>query len=165
MKDVRPTSGKVLQALFNILGDINNFKFLDLFAGTGRVGLEALNRGAEFIAFVESVRERAENIKSLKNLNNLNSLVLSLEVKRAVIWLAKREYKFDVIFADPPYNLGWGEKFLSINNLAKLLKPDGVLIFERSVREELCLNLNSEFELISTRDYGETCLDFLKLKI
>ena len=162
MKDVRPTSGKVLQALFNILGDINNFKFLDLFAGTGRVGLEALKRGAEFIAFVESVRERAENIKSLKNLNNSNSLVLSLEVKRAVIWLAKREYKFDVIFADPPYNLGWGEKFLSINNLAKLLKPDGVLIFERSVREELCLN--SEFELTSTRDYGETCLDFLKLK-
>ena len=163
MKDVRPTSGKVLQALFNILGDINNFKFLDLFAGTGRVGLEALARGAEFIAFVESVRDRADKIKSLKILNNLNSLILSLEVKRAVTWLAKREYKFDVIFADPPYNLDWGKNFLALNNLEKLFKPESILIFERSKREDLILNLN--YELISTRDYGETVLEFLKLKI
>lgn len=163
MKDVRPTSGKVLQALFNILGDINNFKFLDLFAGTGRVGLEALARGAEFIAFVESVRDRADKIKSLKILNNLNSLILSLEVKRAVTWLAKREYKFDVIFADPPYNLDWGKNFLALNNLDKLLTPESILVFERSKREDLILNLN--YELISTRDYGETVLEFLKLKI
>ncbi|MBQ3626789.1 MAG: RsmD family RNA methyltransferase [Synergistaceae bacterium] len=163
MKDVRPTSGKVLQALFNILGDINNFKFLDLFAGTGRVGLEALERGAEFIAFVESVRDRADKIKSLKILNNLNSLILSLEVKRAITWLVKREYKFDVIFADPPYNLDWGKNFLAINNLDKLLKPESILVFERSKREDLILNLN--YELISTRDYGETVLEFLKLKI
>lgn len=163
MKDVRPTSGKVLQALFNILGDINNFKFLDLFAGTGRVGLEALNRGAEFIAFVESVRDRADKIKSLKILNNLNSLILSLEVKRAITWLVKRGYKFDVIFADPPYNLDWGKNFLAINNLDKLLTPESILVFERSKREDLILNLN--YELISTRDYGETVLEFLKLKI
>ena len=163
MKDVRPTSGKVLQALFNILGDINNFKFLDLFAGTGRVGLEALARGAEFIAFVESVRDRADKIKSLKILNNLNSLILSLEVKRAVTWLVKREYKFDVIFADPPYNLDWGKNFLALNNLDKLLTPESILVFERSKREDLILNLN--YELISTRDYGETVLEFLKLKI
>ena len=163
MKDVRPTSGKVLQALFNILGDINNFKFLDLFAGTGRVGLEALARGAEFIAFVESVRDRADKIKSLKILNNLNSLILSLEVKRAITWLVKREYKFDVIFADPPYNLDWGKNFLAINNLDKLLTPESILVFERSKREDLILNLN--YELISTRDYGETVLEFLKLKI
>ncbi|MBQ3377790.1 MAG: RsmD family RNA methyltransferase [Synergistaceae bacterium] len=163
MKDVRPTSGKVLQALFNILGDINNFKFLDLFAGTGRVGLEALERGAEFIAFVESVRDRADKIKSLKILNNLNSLILSLEVKRAITWLVKREYKFDVIFADPPYNLDWGKNFLAINNLDKLLTPESILVFERSKREDLILNLN--YELISTRDYGETVLEFLKLKI
>ncbi|MBQ9897254.1 MAG: RsmD family RNA methyltransferase [Synergistaceae bacterium] len=163
MKDVRPTSGKVLQALFNILGDINNFKFLDLFAGTGRVGLEALERGAEFIAFVESVRDRADKIKSLKILNNLNSLILSLEVKRAITWLVKREYKFDVIFADPPYNLDWGKNFLALNNLDKLLTPESILVFERSKREDLILNLN--YELISTRDYGETVLEFLKLKI
>ena len=163
MKDVRPTSGKVLQALFNILGDINNFKFLDLFAGTGRVGLEALARGAEFIAFVESVRDRADKIKSLKILNNLNSLILSLEVKRAITWLVKREYKFDVIFADPPYNLDWGKNFLAINNLDKLLTPESILVFERSKREDLILNLN--YELISTRDYGETVLEILKLKI
>ena len=163
MKDVRPTSGKVLQALFNVLGDINNFKFLDLFAGTGRVGLEALERGAEFIAFVESVRDRADKIKRLKILNNLNSLILSLEVKRAITWLVKREYKFDVIFADPPYNLDWGKNFLAINNLDKLLPPESILVFERSKREDLILNLN--YELISTRDYGETVLEFLKLKI
>lgn len=163
MKDVRPTSGRVLQALFNILGDVSGISFLDLFAGTGRVGLEALNRGAESVIFVESVKPRAVEISNklnkLKNKNNCT--VLSLEVRRAVSWLLKRDKKFDVIFADPPYNAGWGGEFLKLNNLAELLSPNGILIFEHSAREEFLIN-NPEFEyLMPRRDYGESCLSIL----
>ena len=64
MKEVRPTSGRVLSAMFSILGGrVEGAKFLDLFAGTGRVGLEALRRGAESCIFVESVKARAEEIR------------------------------------------------------------------------------------------------------
>ena len=157
MKDVRPTSGKVLQALFNILGDINGKKFLDLFAGTGHVGLEAIKRGADSCVFVENVKTRAENIKKFSP----DSLVLSLEIRRAVSWLIKREMKFDIIFADPPYNSGWCEEILKVPNLEKLFADDCVFILEHSSREKFEIN-NEIFELISQRGYGETCLSFVK---
>ena len=164
MKDVRPTSGKVLQALFNILGDINGAKFLDLFAGTGHVGLEALKRGAESCVFVESVKARAEAIKKLAPA----SLVLSLEVRRAVSWLVKHSdpdehsMKFNIIFADPPYNSGWCGEILKIPNLEKLFEDDCVFILEHSSREKFEINNSSNFEIISMREYGETCLSFVK---
>ena len=157
MKDVRPTSGKVLQALFNILGDISGAKFLDLFAGTGRVGLEALNRGAESCVFVESVRPRADAIKKISP----ESLVLSLEVRRAITWLTKREMKFNIIFADPPYNSGWCEEIFKLPGLEKLFEDDCIFIIEHSSRE--IMNMNEDFEIISRRDYGETCLSFFNL--
>jgi len=141
MKDVRPTSGKVLQALFNILGDINGSKFLDLFSGTGHVGLEALKRGAESCVFVENVRPRADAIKKLSP----DSLVLSLEVRRAVSWLVKREIKFDIIFADPPYNSGWCGEILKIPGLEQIFSDDCVFILEHSIREKFEIN-NEKFE-------------------
>jgi len=174
MKDIRPTSGKVLQALFNILGDINGTKFLDLFAGTGHVGLEALKRGAESCVFVESIRPRADDIrKEVEKYYPVvapdkgretacgGGVILSLEVRRAVSWLVKREMKFDIIFADPPYNFGWCREILKIPGLEKLFADECVFILEHSSREKFEIN-NEIFELISRRDYGETCLSFIK---
>ena len=162
MKDVRPTSGRVMSALFSILGGkVEGVKFLDLFAGTGRVGFEALNRGAELCVFVESVRNRAEEIRRVCGEN----VVLSLEVRRAVSWMVKRGMKFDVIFADPPYNSGWCEVLPSIPNLKALFAENAVLILEHSVREGVTLADNpNNLEIISEREYGETCLTFIQAK-
>ena len=158
LKDCRPTQGRVLLALFSILGDrVRGCKFLDLFAGTGQVGLEALKRGAESSVFVESVKARAEEIRRKSG----GSVVLSLEVRRAVSWLVKREMKFDIIFADPPYCSGWCGTLPAIPNLSNLFADDAVMVIEHSVREPLTVK---NFEIISTREYGETCLTFLKLK-
>ena len=151
MKDVRPTSGRVLSALFSILGGkVEGAKFLDLFAGTGRVGLEALRRGAGECVFVESVRARAEELRQKAG----GSLVLSLEVRRAVSWLVKRGGKFDVIFADPPYCAGWCEAVTKIPGLDELFAEGGVMVVEHSAREKL--------EGWDTREYGETCLTFIR---
>lgn len=159
MKDVRPTSGRVLSALFNILGDISGARFLDLFAGTGRVGLEALERGAGSCVFVESVKARADSIKNFSP----GSLILSLEVRRAVSWLVKREMKFNIIFADPPYSCGWCDEIFEVPNLEKIFDPDDcVFVIEHSRREPLTPKNN--FEIVSQRDYGETCLTFLRRK-
>ena len=160
MKDVRPTSGRVLSALFSILGGkIAGAGFLDLFAGTGRVGLEALSRGAESCVFVESVKARADELRRVSG----DSLVLSLEVRRAVSWLVKREMTFDVIFADPPYSSGWCGTLPALLNLRLLFAPEAVMVIEHSVREPLTLSENpNALEIISSRDYGETCLTFLR---
>lgn len=160
MKDIRPTSGKVLAALFSILGGkIEGAKFLDLFAGTGHVGLEALRRGAELCVFVESVRARADDIRRLAG----DNIVLGLEVRRAVSWLVKREIKFDVIFADPPYSSGWCDVIPELKDLSRLFSDGCVMIMEHSIREPLTLKDNiNNLEIISHRDYGETCLTFLQ---
>lgn len=161
MKDVRPTSGRVVSALFSILGGkVEGARFLDLFAGTGRVGLEALRRGAESCVFAESVKTRAEELRRLAG----GSVVLGLEVRRAVSWLVKREMTFDVIFADPPYSSGWCEVLPALPNLNALFAHDAVMAVEHSAREELTLSDNPNgLKVVSVRDYGETCLTFLKL--
>ena len=164
MKDVRPTSGRVLLALFSalgsMLGPLEGRRFLDLFAGTGRVGMEALERGASTV-FVESLRPRAGAIeRALPAERPEGTLVLALELRRAVPWLLKRGMAFDAVFADPPYHEGWGAELLGVRNLAELVAPGGVLVAEHSVREELAPT--PAWELLSRRDYGETRLSFLR---
>lgn len=145
--------------MFNILGGrVEGAKFLDLFAGTGRVGLEALRRGAESCVFVESVKSRAEDLRK----HAPDSLVLGLEVRRAVSWLVKRGMTFDVIFADPPYCSGWCEALPVVPGLAGLLEHDGILVVEHSARE--VLDLAGAFVIDSVREYGETALTFLRVQ-
>lgn len=167
MKEVRPTSGRVLLALFSILGSqgsmpgsLEGLRFLDLFAGTGRVGLEALERGASLVVWVESVRARAQAIeRSLPRAASDGTTVLNLELKRAVAWLSKREWVFDVVFADPPYHEGWGTSLLGVKGLSDLLAPEGILVVEHAIREPLAVS--SGWRLDSSREYGETALAFL----
>ncbi|MBQ3446975.1 MAG: RsmD family RNA methyltransferase [Synergistaceae bacterium] len=175
MKDVRPTSGRVLSALFSILGDrVEGGMFLDLVAGTGRVGLEAMKRRAGWCVFVEGVKSRADEIRRkidvMNNSDDIDSpatpanIILSLEVRRAVTWLVKRSMKFTVIFADPPYNSGWCETLPSIPGLDALFMPDTVMVIEHSAREPVTLTVNPHnLTVTSTREYGETCLTFLQM--
>ena len=165
MKDIRPTSGRVLSALFSILGDvIEGAEFLDLFAGTGRVGFEALRRGAKRAVFVEGVRNRADDIKrSLKDSDS--HIVLSLEIRRALSWLVKHDMRFTVIFADPPYNSGWPEILPALPNLDAAFSPGALMVIEHSAREPLTLSNNPyNFAITSQREYGETCLTFLQIE-
>lgn len=162
MKDVRPTSSKVLQALFNILGPLNGKTFLDLFAGSGRVGLYAYEKGARPVVEVELLRKRATAIRQMFRGEDTDFIVLSMDIRRALGWLARREFYFDIVFADPPYEEGWPSKIIELmTEYERLLKDDGVLIIEHSVREcvEVPLHL---FVLDDRRTYGDTVLTFLK---
>ena len=167
MKEVRPTSGRVLLALFSILdsmrgavGSLEGARFLDLFAGTGRVGLEALRRGAASVVFVESVRARAQTIeRSVPHTAPGSAAVLNLELRRAIAWLRRRKKVFDVVFADPPYHEGWGAALPGIGGLAELLAPGGVMVVEHASREPLAIP--PEWQAGSDREYGETALTFL----
>ena len=163
MKDVRPTSGKVFLALFNILGDLENAAFLDLFAGTGRVGVEALRRGACRVVMVEVLKNRARDIERAiptEFAGTERAVVLALELRRAVAWLIKRENLFDVIFADPPYNEGWGVSLLHTRGLEKILKDGGILVVEHASRETL--DVPPMWAVKDVRVYGETTLTFVE---
>jgi 16S rRNA (guanine966-N2)-methyltransferase len=166
--NVRPTSGKVLAALFNILaasGRLDGASFLDLFSGTGTVAAEALRRGAARVLAVESDRALASAILrgiAAPGAESAASGCVCADVRRAIPKLAGGaygEYKgpFGIIFADPPYRMGWaGILPPMIAENARILARGGVFVLERSSKE-------TPAEISAPRDdrvYGDTVLSF-----
>lgn len=126
--EIRPTSDMARESLFNILRDrIIDAKFLDLFCGTGAMGIEALSRGAKEVTFNDfskkSVNLTKENLNSLGEINNAK-----ISVSGALEFLQRTGEKFDIIFLDPPYKSDLGEKALSVAKNA--LSDGGIVIFE-----------------------------------
>lgn len=147
----RPTSGRLREALFNICQeDIEGANFLDLFAGSGAMGLEALSRGAKHVTFVDNSRESIRCIRS--NLETLgierSGDVIYSDVFEAMKKLAKKGSRFDMIYADPPYgnliegNQGSisfsGQVLVVLEELMEkglpLLKPGGKLFLEDALK-------------------------------
>ncbi|MCU0651319.1 MAG: 16S rRNA (guanine(966)-N(2))-methyltransferase RsmD, partial [Candidatus Omnitrophica bacterium] len=133
-KGIRPTQDIVRKALFDILGDMSGLSFLELFAGSGSVGLEALSHGAKSVTFVEIDRNSSlileNNIKSILSTDYclLTTAVITSDVFLAIAKLANQPGKFDIIFADPPYYKGLPEKTLQSLGEYDILKPLGFLV-------------------------------------
>jgi 16S rRNA (guanine(966)-N(2))-methyltransferase RsmD len=164
MNPVRPTSSKLLQAFFNIIGTRKGLSLLDLFAGTGRVGLEAARQGFGPVVAVEIDSRACRNLRvdPGARAGHGEFEVLCMDVRRAMIVLARKSRTFDVIFADPPYENGWvsaitkGDAFL----WPHLLAEGGVFVLEHSTREKVPEGL--EALRWETRQYGDSCLSFFR---
>ena len=160
MKDVPPTTGKVKLAFFNILGNLQGKSFLDLFSGTGQMAKEALMRGAFPVVAVEADRSRAETIKSSQKSEHFT--LLSFDVRRALPQLVKKGQCFDCIYADPPYELGWGGELpVLLQKHLALIAPEGLLVLELSIREKASPVEGFEQEC---RIYGQTALHFYRAR-
>jgi len=158
MKGVRPTTSIVIEAIFNILGPLSNVAFLDLFAGTGRVALEAWSRGARPVVAVELLRRRCEAVKRAGVKPEEGLVLLFMDVRRAIRWLYKRGYSFNVIFADPPYDSSWATETLELLTSKRgLVRPGGVIMLERSSRE-IVNGIPKCLQLVDERRYGDTVL-------
>jgi len=163
---VRPTSDKLRQAIFNILahsyGDpVHNARVLDLFAGTGALGIEALSRGAAFALFVEEAAESRALIRA-----NIEKLLLTGVTKifrRDASKLGPRGAfePFSLVFCDPPYGKGFAEKAVASAREGGWLAKDAVLIVEESVGAKFTTPVG--FEELERRDYDDTEIAFLRL--
>jgi len=134
----RPTSDRLKETLFNIIqGHIYGCKFLDIFSGTGSIGIEALSRGAKKAVFIESSRECCELIK--KNLAGTPALskadIIIADFKNALNRLGKKNEKFDIIFLDPPYYNEFTEKAISAVIDNGLLEKGGIIISEQGGKD------------------------------
>ena len=126
-KDVRPTSDMVRESLFNILqGKIAGKTFLDLFCGTGAVGIEALSRGASKVTFNDLSRESIALAK--KNLEKVGAENYLLSLSDGVGFLTSTGEQFDYVFIDPPYSSDLGKNSLQV--VARVLNQGGVAIYE-----------------------------------
>lgn len=161
--DVRPTADRVKESLFNIIGSkIIDAEILDLFAGTGNLGLESWSRGAAAITFIDESRESLRLVNS--NINKCraqeNCTVIKGNAVAVAARLAASGKLFDMAFCDPPYNKGWVEQIINLFPEHAFLKDGGYLLVERSAHNELP-PLPDCLENVREQKYGETFIDFL----
>jgi 16S rRNA (guanine966-N2)-methyltransferase len=159
---IRITSDRVKESLFNILHPLEDRSFLDLFAGTGNVGIEAISRGAKPVVFVEMARLHAGTIKKNLNLCGIDAgfEIVTKTVEKGIELLSMGDKCFDIIFADPPYEKGLIEKTLGILSTHRITSKNGILVMEHSLNEE-CSG-NDDFVVTDQRKYGDTVISFLQ---
>lgn len=158
--DLRPTSSKVREAIFDIIrSKISGASFLDLYAGTGGVGLEALSRGAGRVVFVESDRVRVRMIKELLAGFKFDdrAAVVGAKVDQFVRREAEKEQKYDIIFLDPPYGSGELMEILPVIGEGRILEEGGLVIAEHFFKKELPKVIDGLHRVKEYR-YGDTKL-------
>ncbi|HEY6200479.1 MAG TPA: 16S rRNA (guanine(966)-N(2))-methyltransferase RsmD [Candidatus Binatia bacterium] len=163
-RELRPTADRVKEALFNILPhDLTGRRVLDLFAGTGNLGLEALSRGAASAVLVDIARPATavieENVQTLGY--GASARVVTAPVFKAVRSLARSGERFDLILLDPPYERGLAGEALKEIAKEGVLAEDGVVVAEHSVRDRLEEKYGA-LVLTDRRRYGDTALSFYR---
>lgn len=151
----RPTLDRYKETLFNtIQGYVPGARFLDLFAGTGSIGIEALSRGAESCLFIENDREAIKVINENLEITHLSDRaeVMTSDVINGLIMIEKRG-PFDVIFMDPPYDRGLETQVMQYLASSKLANDDTLIIVEVSNDTDIDDLTGDAFEVIRTKDY------------
>ena len=164
--DLRPTMDVVKNAIFSSLaGFVPDARVLDLFAGTGGLGIEALSRGAASCIFVESDRRACDSIR--RNLEKTKLSGGEIICADALRWIARNAQPaaFDLILADPPYARGDGERdiakeLIALAEIRGALAADGLFILEHRPGEPL--PLGTEWECTRDKRYGATAVAFLR---
>lgn len=160
--EIEPTKGFVKEALFNIIGDqLVGKSFLDLCAGSGNVGIEALSRGAEHVIFVDMNEKCIQTIKRNLSILKLNGQVLKQDMFHFLKDTA--ENRFDYFFADPPYHDNVHKDLLLSIVHSHLLKPDSIIILEHLSKTKL-IKIPQQLSCTDQRIYGITSLSFFKVK-
>lgn len=164
--NTRPTTDRTREALFNILSrKVRGAYVLDLFAGTGAIGIEALSRGAEYAVFIDNYRPAINIIK--KNIASCRlaakSRIIFWDIAKDLNCLAESLPKFNIVFMDPPYNSGMVGATLSNLQTCDALDHNAIVVVEHSSSESLDTN-KITFEILDQRRYGKTQFTFLTYK-
>lgn len=162
-KGVRPTSDRVREAMFSALGDLSEARVLDLFAGSGALGIEALSRGASSCVFVERSRASLAVLESNRATLGLGEVseVLALDALRALPLLARRGLCVDLVLLDPPYDADLVAPALAALRDVGLVSQGGVVVVERSKRNPI--GAVEGWQQDRERQYGQTIVNHLRL--
>lgn len=165
-KAIRPTADRVKESVFDILGDQwGGIRVLDLFSGTGSLGLEAMSRGAQEVVFVEKSRPALNALKRNISLCGFDAqaVVLAMSVPHGLTLMGQRGKSFQIIFADPPYGRGWVEKTIREILAHRVLSEDGMVVMEHAPYE---IPMRDHGKLVTLRQetYGETTISFFSFE-
>ncbi len=164
--NTRPTLDRVKEALFNIIQfEVKDAVVLDLFAGTGALGIEALSRGAKEAVFCDKVPDAIKVIKqNIINTNNLDkATIINKEYQEVLENLSKQNKKFDIVFLDPPYKTNLAIESLQKIIMSDLLTEDGTIIIETDdINKEREILKIEKVEIFDKRKYGSVWLIFIR---
>ncbi|MCI8514865.1 MAG: 16S rRNA (guanine(966)-N(2))-methyltransferase RsmD [Lachnospiraceae bacterium] len=154
--NTRPTTDRIKETLFNILGPaIPGCRFLDLFSGSGAIGIEALSRGAEEAVFVEHDKKAAVCLRENLAFTRLadRAVILETDVLSALERLTREGTCFDLIFLDPPYGKLWEKKVLEALSKSGLLASEGRIVVEASLETDMDYAADMGFEIVRIKNY------------
>ncbi|MDD4357242.1 MAG: 16S rRNA (guanine(966)-N(2))-methyltransferase RsmD [Smithellaceae bacterium] len=159
----RPTTDFLRETLFNVLGSLADQVFLDLYAGSGSVGLEAASRKAKKVVFVEKNRELIGTIRENVSWCGYadRCLIIHADIQTALRDLYRKKSGFDVIFADPPYNRGFIGETLRLLTEYPVYGENGFIVLQHSRKEQP--PLSTEWFITDQRKYGDNLLTLLRM--
>ena len=160
----RPAMDKVKGSTFNIIASlVEDARFLDLFAGSGNLGIEGLSRGGSYAAFVDTSRECTRTIRENLELTRLadRGAVYTMDCLKFVQTVDLPP--FDIVFIDPPYLKGLLEPLLKSIPACRIFTPDTLFIIERQKKDQLGLENMPEYRLLDERVFGDTVVTFFRL--
>lgn len=163
--DTRPTADRVKESLFNMLNpDLYGCAFLDLFSGSGAIGIEALSRGAQRAVLVDASMECAGIIKQTLEVTKLgeNAEIINEDVYAAIERLGRRGDKFDIIFMDPPYAAGYYVPVMEAIKKADILAAEGYIVAESA--KGVDFTAAEGFKIFKERKCGPAVMNFLNLE-
>ena len=155
MAHTRPTKDRIREAVFSALGDINGYRVLDLYAGSGAMGIEALSRGASHTTFVDisslAIKTIKDNITSLKIPQSDYEIIKNKDIA-ALEYFKTKSIQFDLVILDPPYELGEYEKVVDLLFMNNLLSKNAIIVMEAN--RQITLE-NIEYQKNKEYHYGE----------
>ncbi|PKL47662.1 MAG: 16S rRNA (guanine(966)-N(2))-methyltransferase RsmD [Candidatus Riflebacteria bacterium HGW-Riflebacteria-2] len=161
----RPAMDKVKGATFNMIAEfVPEARILDLFAGSGNLGIEALSRGASYAAFVDAARECTGTIKENLELTRLSDRGEIFTCDCLKYLQRHNQPHFDLVFIDPPYLKGLLEPILKYIPECPMFSPDTLFIIERQKKDVLGLEAIPHYRLLDERIFGDTVITFFRLK-
>lgn len=165
--DVRPTSDRVKESVFSIIQKhIINTKFLDLCAGTGNIGIEALSRGAKHVTFLDNnltcIRLIEQNLQAFGLDQNKSEVqLIRVDVLKGINQFHQSSATFELIYFDPPYDSNLYKKCLSHISDTCILETSGILLVEHRKQTDLPI-LSGKLFCYRKKQYGDTCLSFYR---
>ena len=164
--DTRPTIDRIKETLFNILSPyVPGSSFLDLFSGSGSIGIEALSRGARLSVFVENNPKAVKCIQENLAFTRLaeDAVVLQKNAVSAINELSLKKYKFDIVYMDPPYQAGLEEETLKALEMSSIIDEDTLIIIEADKHNNLDFLDHMNFHIVREKIYKTNKHYFIKL--
>jgi 16S rRNA (guanine(966)-N(2))-methyltransferase RsmD len=154
---IRPAMDRMRESVFAILGDLSELSFLDLYSGSGVIGIEAASRGASPVTFVEKDRRKLGTLKKNVEFVEADVTIICLAVER---FFLTTKQKYNIVFADPPFN--YKEKAGMLAKAGELLTPDGSLLIHYPAEEQIP-EKSDGLVLYDRRKYGRSIVGFYRL--